>query len=639
MVQNLKLHKLVLKGYRKDYLVPFKSGLNFITGPISTGKSSILEFVNYALGSKSHKDYLEVKSSCTDVELYFDIKGIPYKIVRPLFYFDRPIKIYEWNYELDAFEDNFLIFEISSPLNSNSLSSFLLEKLNVPKITIANQAFSFRDLFKYCYVNQSSIDSENLLDEKNSSTAFKRKPTLEVILNSLNQLLHQLRELKKQKKEDIQKFYDKKNAIVDFVKSVELLSNPQKISEEKQKLENRKIEILEELNQLKNNSKTKDDFTKSLEARLFILNNEIGKLNQVFQDVNSYKGKLSLLRNQYNNELIKYDYLLMAHGQIQELDFIHCPSCSGEIKKGEYGKCCLCGSSINDLDAEEENAIKLEKKRLKSKINELIDFIEKQEADMNEILNNRSNLIKKRAKTEEKINSLQQVYLSPFISKIEELNREVGEIDKQIENIVLSEKVHSELLGIISALRDEEVKLEELNAKIKSIEEENEDFNQIIQQLSTYFFKTLAAFEFPKLKDAYISDKNYLPYVRNVKYDELGSGGAVTLITIGYFLSILKISLQLKQTYHPGILMLDTIGKNLGTSDISDSEDEFKDSKIFRLLVKHLADFAELNENNIQLIVINNNTTTDVKEEDVIMRFDGDGTKGIKYGLIDDLGL
>lgn len=151
---------------------------------------------------------------------------------------------------------------------------------------------------------------------------------------------------------------------------------------------------------------------KSLEARLFILNNEIGKLNQVFQDVNSYKGKLSLLRNQYNNELIKYDYLLMAHGQIQELDFIHCPSCSGEIKKGEYGKCCLCGSSINDLDAEEENAIKLEKKRLKSKIIELIDFIEKQEADMNEILNNRSKLIKKRAKTEEKINSLQQVYLS-----------------------------------------------------------------------------------------------------------------------------------------------------------------------------------------------------------------------------------
>ena len=56
MAQNLFIHYLTLIGYRKNYKVTFKKGLNLITGPISTGKSSILEFINYALGSKEHKD-------------------------------------------------------------------------------------------------------------------------------------------------------------------------------------------------------------------------------------------------------------------------------------------------------------------------------------------------------------------------------------------------------------------------------------------------------------------------------------------------------------------------------------------------------------------------------------------------------
>ena len=125
MAQNLYIHSLTLKGYRKDYIVNFKKGLNFITGPISTGKSSILELVNYALGSKSHKAYQEVKSSCTDVELVLEIKEEKFKIVRPLFYFDRPFKLYIWNSSLNDFPEEFEIIEVSSPREDKSLSKFI----------------------------------------------------------------------------------------------------------------------------------------------------------------------------------------------------------------------------------------------------------------------------------------------------------------------------------------------------------------------------------------------------------------------------------------------------------------------------------------------------------------------------------
>lgn len=312
MAQNLYIHSFTLKGYRKDYIVNFKKGLNFITGPIATGKSSILELVNYALGSKSHKDYQEVKSSCTDVELVIEIKEEKFKIVRPLFYFDRPLKLYLWKSTINDFPEEFEIIEVSSPREEKSLSKFLLDKLDIPEIKIANQAFSFRDLFKYCYVNQSDIDSENLLDEKYYQSNFKRKPTLEIILNSLNQLLHHLKELRKQKKEALNEFHLKKNAIVDFLSSVDLNVNSETIIDLKNELNHRKLDITTELNEIKQTSKVKDEFTKSLEAQLFKYKREIRQLLNNQQNISDYKNKLRLLRNQYSKESIKYDYSVVS---------------------------------------------------------------------------------------------------------------------------------------------------------------------------------------------------------------------------------------------------------------------------------------------------------------------------------------
>ena len=69
MKVRIKLDSLTLIGTRKNYSVQFKDGFNLISGPTSTGKTSILEMVDYALGAKSHKSYIEIGNSCSQVEL------------------------------------------------------------------------------------------------------------------------------------------------------------------------------------------------------------------------------------------------------------------------------------------------------------------------------------------------------------------------------------------------------------------------------------------------------------------------------------------------------------------------------------------------------------------------------------------
>lgn len=637
MSQALKLKKLTLKGFRKDYTINFKEGLNFISGPISTGKSTILEMVNYALGSKKHKDYIEVKASCTDVELEVWLKGELFKISRPLFNFDKSIKLYKWDTVLGKFNDEFEILEVGSPQESNSLSYFLLEKLGVPEITISNQAFSFRDLFKYSYVSQPEIDSENLLDERNYTIAFKRKPTLEIIFNSLDHFLQSLKELRKTKKEDLDKFYDKKFAILSFLQSVNLFGNIGDYNEQWKTITTSISEKQEELNDLKNQSKIKDDRSRALEAKMFLIRREINSYDEGKEELRRYIEKLILLRNQYQIEVVKLDYLILANGKFQKVEFEKCPVCLGEIhSEKEHDKCYLCGNSLTELSQEEEQAIKLERKRIGAKLNQLVEFIELKQTEIrdfdNKIKSNQESL----NSINEKINNIQSVYVSPYISKVEELNQAIGELREHLKKINENVKIQKEFSQIADEITSEELKLQQLIEDIKKLEEENIGSDKIFAELSKTFDNTLKAFDFPKLSNAYIDSSSYIPYVRGIRYNDLGSLGAVTLITVAYFLSILKISIQLKKTYHPGLLLFDSISSNLGRDSYT-TEDEFKDDKIFKSMVKHFVDFSQKNKEQVQIIIINNGYTADVNKEDIIVEFDGIGTKGLPYGLIDDM--
>ena len=214
---RIKFNKLILFGDNKAYEVDFKDGLNFITGPISTGKSTILELIDYCLGKRNHKDYTEVKLTCKYVALDLYLNKERYLIQRPLFSFDLPVKVFKWSNDINGFLKEFEYFNIASPSEEKSLSRFLNEAIGMPEFRLSDQAFSFRDLYKYCYIGQTKIDSEDLLNEKIYTLSFKRKPTLEIILNSLNQLLNELKNDEKKLKNVIGILLDKKEAIVKFL--------------------------------------------------------------------------------------------------------------------------------------------------------------------------------------------------------------------------------------------------------------------------------------------------------------------------------------------------------------------------------------------------------------------------------------
>src|SRR5690554_5163927 len=134
----LVVKKVMLKGVGQDYECEFDSGLNIVWGDMDSGKSSILNLIDYCLGGKgSELDYDEIKAKGRIAYLEVDLNGSITTFERVLHQDDDVIKVYST--ALDAIDTAYP--KLCSP-NVNLeqpdgwVSDLILEKLNIPRVKI-----------------------------------------------------------------------------------------------------------------------------------------------------------------------------------------------------------------------------------------------------------------------------------------------------------------------------------------------------------------------------------------------------------------------------------------------------------------------------------------------------------------------
>ena len=178
-------------------------------------------------------------------------------------------------------------------------------------------------------------------------------------------------------------------------------------------------------------------------------------------------------------------------------------------------------------------------------------------------------------------------------------------------------------------MKSKEDDLASIRKNIQNLLEEQHDKAEIIKELTKVFNGFLMNFRFPKLDYGYIDEKSYLPYVRGLKYNDLGSLCGVTLIVIAYYLSIAKMTLDAEKFYHLNLLMIDSPRKNLGANA---TQEEFRDEEIFNAIIRTLIQLGKEHEKDLQLIVVNNGYPEFLPKDDLIVEFNPKD----RIGLIDD---
>lgn len=623
---KLLLKTLRLIGVRKNYEVHFHKGLNYISGPTSTGKTAILELIDYALGKAKHKAYIEIGESCTDVELEFYILENLYKIKRPLSAFNEPVLLQTYDNIKKQFSQN-RILTIDNPSKENSLSYFLLSKLNLNNLTVMGDSFSFRDLFKFSYLKQTKIDSENILDTQNWAGNRKEKATFEIILDIYDNLLSDLQKSLKIEQEVLKEKNIRYDAVHGFLERAEIenYETVQKKSFEidfeidsiNSKLEKYKLDIISA--ELGNDI---NDLVLHIDGQ----KEELRTLRNKFSDQEQYIQKLQLLENQYFADIEKISEQLVGIKAINKYEYINCPNCLQPLFLHDESNCLLCNQNMNSIIVE-VGELRKERTKLTKKKNELHKYIESEVEKRARLESEISNIQDNIDWNEEKLDGLTRQYISPLSTEISSLSIKVGELYESKKNLKESLKFIEELTILEKLLSEKRIEVEGIKDKIEKQKSKVAKDNKL-KKLTQIFSIILSSFDFPNLHSAYIEDRSYLPYVRGVKYSDLGSLGAVTLITMAYYLSVMICSEE-QSGNHIGLLMIDTPRKNLGSSSKSA---EFRDERIYESIIKYFIKLGQERENDFQLIVVNNGYPSILPQDCLVKEFSSDGLDG----LIDD---
>lgn len=633
MKVKMTLQKLTLLGSRKNYFVEFKPGLNYISGHTSTGKTSIFEMIDYALGAKEHKSYIEIGGSCSAVELEFLIGEERFLIRRKLFEFTQPAIIEIWN---DT-KDKFVFYtrcEIAAPSNPQSLSAFLIEKFNLAETSISGDRFSFRDLFKYSYLKQTEIDNEDIMHEKDWAHNLKRKATFEIIFNLFDAQLNSYKDTLKAKEKERDELVIKLQGIKDFLFSAELTDMTEYIRQSAALT--KEIEQLKaDLAAIKKNKGVNTSFSNGLRQRIVALKEILKELAGKKADQQNYINKLRLLLNQYESEIEKRQLAKDGYFAFSQYEFIYCPNCLQPIQATSemHDNCCLCGSEKDDSKSE---LLVLEKeiKQIRRKLNELRKFVETEDGKLDELIREDQTCQKELAEVERELQHLYADYDNPQLEQIELLNYEIGQKIRLQYELCQKLKMIEELEGIEKYLKDKENVIERLRATIKEISCITTDKKALIRAITSRFTEILEAFEYPKLNNSYIDEKNYLPYVRGNKYNDIGSLAGVSLITMAYYLAILLEGVE-DSYHHLNLLLIDSPRKNLGAKITTEADKEFKDEKIFNAIVKYFIKIENESADNLQLIVVNNGYPDFLPPKYVVVEFDTERDE-LPNGLIDD---
>lgn len=501
-------------------------------------------------------------------------------------------------------------------------------------MSIAGQTFSFRDLYKYCYIKQTEIDNEDILGEKSWEKNFKRKATFEIIFNIYNKALEEFRASLEEKRDEAKDLSVRLEGIQDFLKNIEI-EDAAKCAKIETGLKKELADLQNKLATAKADKGIVSSQSMNLRKEIYNLKSKLGSVQEEKTTQSQYVNKLRLLYNQYISEIEKDELAIEGYVALSKFEFQFCPNCLKPIKKvDDPERCFLCGSERGS-DSSEMILLKKDISTLQRKSNELLKFTEIEDRKYDELLQKENGIKTQLYESELELQQLSKDYINPHLEQIEYLNYEIGKKNRLLLELQKNLRMFEEVDRYRQLIADKEAAIQQLKDNIKKLTKNSVSKDELMHELSSAFEKILGAFQYPKLSSAYIDEKSYLPYVRGRKYDDIGRLAGVTLITMAYYVALLLVGVH-ESFSHPGMLIIDSPRKNLGAQASKSEDDEFKDEKIFNATIKQLYEVVEHNKERVQVIVVNNGYPDFIPHECIVAEFDPDQRKGLPQGLIDD---
>ena len=598
MDNKLIIKKLVLDGLDYRRILPFKNSLNVINGDRTSGKSLILTLIDYCLGKSSKinlKVQKELGSKIDSIFLELEINNEIITVKRNLKSLFNKFYIY-----FTEFQDRSLY--TPKVLERDEFLDFISFQLDIPKFKISKykahstektlETISFRDIMKFVYVNQHDFGTDNFLGYKSYTTRYKTKTTFEVLTKLMEPDKNNLQNEKKDLENKIKDFESNIRGFQIYLKDKEF-SNIEIVDKNKDDFEYKIKECEEQKKKLyskASENKNKDEeLYINIKTKILDVDNKISHINNIIREIeNSLISKKVLLKD-YQKNYQELNATTESMYKLKTLDhMLVCPICESKIpsKKSDSKDFSIIQKSIKKI----EQRIKLVEELIIKEDNLIITNNNK----LKDLLHYKKILIKALLEYEKNIEV-------PYISELETLNQLIFDFSTQYHNILEAKKLHNKIIETSGLIKKSQIKLETLQAKMKKLESSKKYKENLFSNLNSDYTTYLERFKLKNiLGEAYINNIDYYPYYDGSVVFNHTSGGLLQCVQIAYLISLVNEKVSNPAINHPGILMLDTLGKYLGTNQTDDSL--IKDPMVYNEIYKVLIEISK----NAQIFVVDN---------------------------------
>ncbi|OAB36049.1 hypothetical protein [Paenibacillus glacialis] len=152
-----------------------------------------------------------------------------------------------------------------------------------------------------------------------------------------------------------------------------------------------------------------------------------------------------------------------------------------------------------------------------------------------------------------------------FLSQIDSINSIVNKLTREHEIVKECLRIHRKIV-------EKEKLISELEGKVKGLEEALEKLNvsedykkQVFTHLDEHYKEYMRRFKYDADNETYIDSEKYIPYYSGSSVYDHESGGLLQCMQLSYLAAILSSEKEGYASGHPGVLMLDSLSKYLGT--------------------------------------------------------------------------
>ncbi len=564
--------------------IDFSSGITYIHGPIGKGKSTVARLVDYCLGGGLERTPA-LQSEFISCTLSI-VLGVHNCLIERGAEDTQNVRV-TWsgpdeqtgsvNAPLAA--QNSSVLEDAEVFN---LSDLIFHFCGIAPIKVRKQnrdpdsqlvRLSFRDLWWYCYLEQTHLDSsffrlEDPFRGRKSQDAMRFFTGLHSErMSELEEDLIRTRDAQRSKRETVDQIRAFMNRF-EFDSETDL--NIQ-LEEVKSQLDNAD----EHLSSLEDVRSSQIHPSDTLREKLRHLSQEIEDIQQAIADSGESILEDRALRAEFITAKTKSERAEAATNILEDVIYHRCPECGIDLHDREASSevCRLCTSSLLRHEEPEPLQLELLRRDLNERIDQITDSIDRKLRAQKKLRKSLEQSQDQKLQLDRQLELELARYDSAFIESIRTAERNVATLRERLNSLrrlrLMPEAIRSleeeagSLQGHIDVLRS--LLLEE--------RERLQTADQKIAAIASEFKRILLAISFPGFwpeDEVWIDPRNWRPTVFHENQEwsfwETGSGGKKTLFNVCYALAVHSAALEFDMPV-PTVLIIDSPTKNISDDE------------------------------------------------------------------------